>query len=370
MTAIPKVSVLIPSYNYARFLPTAIESVLRQDFTDYELIVSDDASTDGSADLIRALAAREPRIRPRLRSHRAGMVAHWNECLAAARGEYVKFIFADDCLTYRYSLGRLVSHLEDNAGAVLAISARLVLDEQAAPRELWDELKTPGLRRGPEAIARCLWHDKNLLGEPSAALFRRRAGTRGFDPQLRQLVDLEFWFHLLQAGDLYYDAEPICSFRRHPAQQTMQNRGAHVGPVESLRIAARYLDKAAPAWGVRTARFRQMQILHRCLHYSRKRAPRTPEIVAAESSLLARLPWPWHLACWSLHRCAKPFDNLGRYARRVQRRHRPAALPPHLRQWRAPLPPPTTARDGSFRARSGRDAPDAAPSPLASRLPA
>ena len=63
MPSTPKISVLIPTHNYARYLPEAIESVLAQDFTDYELLVSDDASTDNSADIICRYAARDPRIR-------------------------------------------------------------------------------------------------------------------------------------------------------------------------------------------------------------------------------------------------------------------------------------------------------------------
>jgi len=74
MASPPKVSVLVPTYNYARFLPEAIESILAQEFTDYELIVSDDASTDDSADIIRPYAARDSRIRAEFHPANLGMV--------------------------------------------------------------------------------------------------------------------------------------------------------------------------------------------------------------------------------------------------------------------------------------------------------
>ena len=84
----PSISILLPTYNYARFLPEAIESVLAQDWTDYELLISDDRSTDGSAAIIAAYAARDPRIRFQLQPVNLGMVANWNWCLSQARGEY------------------------------------------------------------------------------------------------------------------------------------------------------------------------------------------------------------------------------------------------------------------------------------------
>jgi hypothetical protein len=337
MSANPLVSILIPSYNYARFLPTAIESVLKQDFADFELLLSDDASSDGSADLIRRYAARDARIRFRIHPANLGLPAHWNWCLRAARGEYVKFMFADDCFTFRYSLGRMLSHLEENPRAVMGATARLIIDENSQPVEVWNPLRQHGLWRGPDVITRCLWHDGNLIGEPSAVIFRRRAAGRCFDLQLRQMVDLEFWFYLLSRGDLAYDPEPLCAFRVHPAQQTVQNRRSFTGPMESLQITARYQDLLGGETGRRLAAFRQKLILHRCLHYSRKRAPRTNEILAAESALHARLPPPWYFFCWAQHRVTKPFDNLMRFwRRRVSRAERAHALPPYLQAWRPP----------------------------------
>src|ERR1017187_7004523 len=92
----PKVSVLIPNYNHARYLPAAIESVLQQDFRDFELLISDDCSNDGSAGIIASYAAKDSRIRFQIHPANLGMVRNWNWCLAQARGEYMKFLLADD----------------------------------------------------------------------------------------------------------------------------------------------------------------------------------------------------------------------------------------------------------------------------------
>jgi hypothetical protein len=150
-------------------------------------------------------------------------------------------------------------------------------------------------------------------------------------------VDLEFWFHLLMHGNLVFDPEPLCSFRVHAAQQTKKNLQPHLGPAESLCITGRYLDLACKGAGGGLTAFQEKKILHRCLHYSRKRVPQTREIVAAESALDARLPRPWWFVCWAQHRITKPFNNLGQFWKRhishTEQRH---SLPAYLRAWEPP----------------------------------
>ena len=308
MTSCPKVSVLIPTYNYARYLPEAIDSVLAQEFTDFELIISDDCSKDESADLLRRHAARDPRIRLHLQPANLGLVPNWNWCLQQARGDYVKYVFGDDALPSRQALGSLAALLDAASSAVLAASARLILDPDSRPAGVWDEMRTAGLHRGADVIARCLREDRNLIGEPSAVMFRREAAARGFDPQWRQLVDLEMWLHLLSSGDLAHVPEPLCAFRLHAAQQSTVNRHANVGPGERARLVARYADRLGPG--------SDRQLLFRCIYYSRKYAPRTPENAAAEAALATRLPRVWYLLLWLRHRITKPLLNLGRLVRR------------------------------------------------------
>jgi len=310
MNAAPKVSVLIPTYQYARFLPQAIESVLAQDFPDYELIISDDGSTDGSAAILADYAARDPRIAIHLQPGNLGMVAHWNWCLRQARGEYVKFVFGDDRLVSRRALGRMVAMLDENPGSVLAASARLVIDEDSRVTDLWSELGGAGRRNGRSIIAHALWRDRNIIGEPSGVLFRRTAAARGFDPALRQVVDLELWFHLLMQGDLVFDPAPLCSFRRHPLQQTAVNRRGQIGPLECLILTVRYLEVLAAGETTWRRRVALRRICHQRLYYSRKHAPRSAEVLALEAVLEARVGRGWAPWFWAWHRVSKPFRNL------------------------------------------------------------
>lgn len=312
----PKVSVLIPTFKYARFLPEAIESVMAQDFKDFELIISDDASNDGSAEIIQGYVRRDPRVRAHIQERNLGMVANWNWCLSQASGLYVKFLFGDDRLNSPQALGRMALMLDLNPQATLAASARLILDEDSNAIEIWDELGNEGRQKGIGVIARCLCRDRNLIGEPSAVLFRREACSRGFDTTFRQLVDEEMWFHLLASGDLVYDPEPLCAFRRHPAQQTVVNSQTSVASVETLLLLGRYLDQLTRAGQIRPNSLAVRRLLFQNIYYSRKNSRRdgirSPEVERAERWLMDRLTPRWYALCFLLHRATKPVANLAR----------------------------------------------------------
>jgi ADP-heptose:LPS heptosyltransferase len=308
-------SVLIPTYNYGRYLPEAIESVLAQDFADFEIIISDDASTDDSAAVIRRYAAKDPRVRGQFHPANLGMVSNWNWCLEQARGDYIKYLGGDDCLASRHALGRMVASLDAHPQATLAASSRLILNEGSAVTGLWDELHQPGLHNGPKTIARCLRANRNLIGEPAAVMFRRAAASRGFDPSMRQIVDLEMWFHLLMQGDLVYSPEPLCVFRRHSGQQTAVNRESRVGDLEMIQLLTQYMGDPAfrPRTGLSLLAYRR--VIFRGLYYLRKSTPSRRKLQTIPELLQAQLPRRWWNLCWLLHRATQPFENLRRSIR-------------------------------------------------------
>jgi glycosyltransferase involved in cell wall biosynthesis len=313
MISRPKVSVLIPTYEYGRFLPAAIDSVLAQDFRDFELLISDDGSQDDSAAVIRRYAAQDSRVRYRIHERNLGMVENWNWCLREARGEYIKYVFGDDCLPSPSALRRLVAMLDGEPRASLAVSARLILDEASQVQEVWDELGAAGYQSGPDVIIRCMQRDRNLVGEPSTVLFRRIPAARGFDPTFRQVVDQEMWFHLLASSGLVYTPEPLCAFRRHPAQQTVANEKNRLASSEVMRIVARYFDFFATSVGLRPQSYAMRQRLFRHLYYARKDCPRTELAAVAESTLMPHVTRRWYFVCWVIHRLTKPFINLNRW---------------------------------------------------------
>ncbi|HEX7490074.1 MAG TPA: glycosyltransferase family 2 protein [Candidatus Limnocylindrales bacterium] len=99
----PAVSVIVPAHNRAETIAAAIESIRSQTFEDFEIVVVDDGSSDGTADIARALESKEPRLRVHAHPHNRGAQAARNTGIRAARGEWIAFLDSDD-LYYRDSL--------------------------------------------------------------------------------------------------------------------------------------------------------------------------------------------------------------------------------------------------------------------------
>jgi glycosyltransferase involved in cell wall biosynthesis len=311
----PKVSVLIPTYKYARFLPEAIESVLRQSFADFELLVSDDASADGSAEIIERYAAQDSRIRCKIQPSNLGMVANWNACLREARGQYIKYVFGDDFLIERDAITRFVDMLESAPAARLAVSARTIVDEQSQPLEIWDHAGTQGLIDGPELISACLRGNRNLIGEPTAVMFRKADANREFDPAFKQVVDLEFWIYLIGDGKLAYTSTPLCAFRRHPQQQTEINRQTMNGQIEHRRLIQRYQH-----YFIRR-REHKVDVFDR-LYRLRKKKNLPPDELEFMKLLASMLGDSYH-SYWLRHKLVQPF----RKARHSWQKHVAPRLP-------------------------------------------
>jgi len=222
---IPRVSVCMPTYNYARYLPEAIESVLTQDLHDFELLVIDDCSTDDTRAVVQSYAASDDRVVFSVNEKNLGMVENWNLCLARARGEYVRFLFGDDILARPDALGSMVACLDNDREVSLVGSPRNLIDDDSRFLETLSYLPRGAILPGTEIISRCLLdqRNQNLIGEPSVVMFRRVQALRGFNRQYRQLVDLEMWFHLLEQGKYAHLEKPLSSFRIHTEQQTAKN---------------------------------------------------------------------------------------------------------------------------------------------------
>ena len=217
----PKISVLIPCFRQARFLPEALDSVLRQDFHDLEVIASNDASPDNTYSVLQDYAARDPRIRIFHQPKNLGMVANWNFCLCQARGEAVKLMGGDDRLDRTDCLSRQWQSLQSPRVA-LAACARKIIDLDARFLQTLANLP-PGFFPSARIIPKMLLHQDNLIGEPVCCLFRRKDAARGFHPDYLQNTDIEMWFHILRFGGLAYDEEPLVDFRKHSSQASTQN---------------------------------------------------------------------------------------------------------------------------------------------------
>lgn len=131
--AAPRVSVGIPVYNGDRYLARAIDSVLDQSFGDWELIVSDNASTDRTAAVAQGYAARDPRIRCIRQDCNRGVAHNWNAVARAARGEYFKWLSANDWMLPG-ALAGCVEVLDRQPDAVLCFGGIRLVDGEGRHR--------------------------------------------------------------------------------------------------------------------------------------------------------------------------------------------------------------------------------------------
>lgn len=240
-TVSPKVSVCIPTYNYGKFISDAIESVLSQTFADFELIVVDNCSTDGTKEVVEKYMAADSRVKYYRNESNVGMVANWNRCLGYAKGAYIKILCADDLLTSN-CLQQQTSLLDNHAHVSLVSCPRTFVDNSLNPLFILKCSDSLEIMDGRHIIKRCLL-EWNLIGEPTAVLFRKEKSRRGFDPEYKHAVDMEMWFHLLEDADLGYIPEPLCLVRQHNEQTTNINLRTDAILYDELKLYCEYLDK-------------------------------------------------------------------------------------------------------------------------------
>lgn len=214
----PMVSVCIPTYNHAHFLKDALDSVFAQTYSNFELVVVDNCSTDATGELVADYAARDRRVRYFCNEINIGPRENLNRCLQHASASYIKILCADDLLEPT-CLEKSMRALIDNADAVLVAHARRLVDADLQPIRIAGYSDRDELVAGQKMIDYSLFNG-NYIGEPSAVIFRKEDALPGFDTSFRLMVDLELWLRLLEKGSLCYLAEPLSSFRVHAGQET------------------------------------------------------------------------------------------------------------------------------------------------------
>lgn len=215
----PLVSVCLPVFNGEPFLQAAVDSVLAQTWQDFELVVFDNASTDGTWALLQSF--QDPRIHLHRNDSNLGHEVNWNRALVAARGKYVKIFNHDDLLAPE-CLAQQVAALESAAEAAMAFCGRVIILADGRPflRRVAPWPEGPVV---PEVIVQdCVRAGTNLVGEPCAVLFRRECALKAglFDGSIPYLIDLDYWVRLLEHGSGYCMKGQMASFRLSPHQWT------------------------------------------------------------------------------------------------------------------------------------------------------
>lgn len=214
MNSIPTVSVLIPTYNAALFIEEAIDSVLMQTFTDFEIIVLDNQSTDNIDEVIKKYLY-DPRFSYYKNKTNIGAMRNFNKVLDFARGKYVKFLCADDKL-HPQLLEKFVSIMETYPNVSLVTSFTEEFELQSKVWETPVQLLQPGKKIIFEVLK-----DYNFLGSPTAVMLRQSNSHLGyFKPEFTWVSDWDLWLRHLSIGDCYIIPEVLSYTRVHNLQVT------------------------------------------------------------------------------------------------------------------------------------------------------
>jgi glycosyltransferase involved in cell wall biosynthesis len=203
----PKVSVVIPCYGQARYLPEAVRSVVAQTSGDWEIVIVDDGSPDETAVVAAGLIAQHGPARMRLiRQANGGVARARNAGMAAASGRYLLPLDADDRLHPEF-LAETVAVLDADQGVAIAYTDFRFFEGA-------DDVR---IRPEYDVDRLC---EFNLLA--STALFRREAwsATGGYDPRLAGLEDWDFWLACAERGFFGRRVPRILfEYRRHPGSR-------------------------------------------------------------------------------------------------------------------------------------------------------
>ena len=214
----PVVSICIPAYNAEAYLEELVEAVTGQSFTDWELIIVNNASTDSTARILERIRGThsDPRIKVFTNDHTLKMVDNFNAAIGQATGEFIKLICADD-LPAKDCLERQVLALRSHPDAVMTAGSRIIINSKGKPLFKRSGIKKSGIYDGKGMIRRCILAGANIIGDPVCVMWRRTATEKlgGFDDSIVYCFDMEYWYRILTLGNLYYDSSPVGFYRIH-----------------------------------------------------------------------------------------------------------------------------------------------------------
>ena len=246
----------MPAYNAERWLGQAIESVLEQTYQDFELVISDNASTDATARIARSY--RDDRIRVDTAATRISAVSNHNRSVTLSSGAFVKFLHADDML-FPTCLEEMVALASEDPSIGFVFAPREVLLEAPDSQTDVDWSRTYAhlhqrfveldrINDGRALFRQLLQAgiEMNWIGEPSAVLASRAclAKVGIFKPQLHQIADLDLWIRIMLSHRVGYISHPLSMYRHHSQSVTAAN----------ARLGLDWLDRLWMLEGLSTER--------------------------------------------------------------------------------------------------------------------
>lgn len=232
MTDSPLVSVVMPAYNARRYVAEAIDSVLAQNFADFEFLIIDDGSTDGTGDLLQDYSGRDRRIRV-INQPNSGVGAALNRGIEQSRGRYIARMDSDDaCMPDRFE--KQVDYLNRNPDCVLVGCRVLMIDQDGCPLFEMESVQTTH-----EQIDRLLMEARWSIVHPSVMMQTnvvRKVG--GYNNDLVPVEDHDLFLRLAEVGKLANLPEILLKYRKHPMNSVRVLADRRVNALKRVMDAA------------------------------------------------------------------------------------------------------------------------------------
>lgn len=213
----PKVSIIIPSYNHHQWIAEAFDSILQQSYQDFEIIAIDDGSSDNSPEIIRDYSAHSSRIRGEFFPQNQGACKAINQAIRLAKGEYIALLNSDD-LWLPDKLEKQVHVLDENPGLGAVFGLASPINEHGHPldKSELDVFAASVVPRDRYEWMRYFLLKGNCVCHPTILIRKECYDHLGdYDPTLRSLPDLHMWVRLFYHYDIKVMNEPLVKFRLH-----------------------------------------------------------------------------------------------------------------------------------------------------------
>jgi glycosyltransferase involved in cell wall biosynthesis len=231
------VSVCLPVYNGEMFLKQCLDSILNQTYSQLEIIIVDDGSTDKTLEIVNSYKSEDSRVRVYQNQNNLGLVNNWNRCIELASGEWIKFIFQDDYVTL--DMIERMMYFASIENKFIVCNREFTFEEEVA-----DEIKNlytigrfdlgkifsldhPAFINKEKMNKMILkWRYRNYIGEPTVVLFHKSAINEIglFNNQFGQICDLDYWLRLSSSYGVFYIPETLAWFRVHNKSTSSENR--------------------------------------------------------------------------------------------------------------------------------------------------
>ena len=210
----PQITVALPVYNGEQYIAVAIESVLSQTFSDYELLILDNCSTDNTLNIIEKF--NDSRIRLIVNTKNLGMIGNWNLAVSLATGNYIKILSHDDLLAsscLAEQINAFLTHPDQNIG-IVTCKKRIINETGVTVMPGFGIFGQTKIINGRRAINKTIRAGRNIIGEPSVVLLDMallRASGNFEQPQFTP--DIKMWFKMLKTSNLLFLNKNLASYR-------------------------------------------------------------------------------------------------------------------------------------------------------------